>query len=491
MAKTIKSDRQIAQREEKKARDAWETSDSFQNFALKLGMGTDNTLSQSTYGFNPITRVRTLLEWIYRGAWLGQLAVDVVANDMTRAGIEVLGKMPPDDIEELNEAAVRWGIWPSVNETVKWSRLYGGCIAVIMIDGQDMETPLRLETVGKDQFKGLLVLDRWMVEPSLETLVGDLGPNLGLPKYYRVTATAPALIGKRVHFSRCLRLEGVKLPYWQRVMENLWGVSVYEPLYDRMVAFDSATQGAAQLTYKSHLRTMKVKDLREIASSGGAALTGLTQYVDMMRRFQSNEGITLLDAEDDMMVTQAGGYTGISDILLQFGQQLSGALQIPLVRLFGQSPAGLSSTGESDLRTYYDGISQRQNETLLVPMTKIYRILAQSEGIKVPDGFRVKFKPLWQLSDTEKGNVVTAVTGAIVSAQEAGIIGRKTAMMELRQSSEVTGVFSNITDEDIDDADNDPPPGEEALAPEEPLSKKPGEEADPEDENEALGSDTK
>jgi hypothetical protein len=38
-------------------------------------------------------------------------------------------------------------------------------------------------------------------------------------------------------------------------------------------------------------------------------------------------------------------------VLLQFAQQLSGALNIPLTRLFGQSPAGMNSTGEGDLHS--------------------------------------------------------------------------------------------------------------------------------------------
>src|ERR1700732_367897 len=67
------------------------TLDSLQNFTAALGYGTDTLLSQGTYGFNPITRVRTLLEWIHRGSWLGGVAIDLVADDMTRAGIELKG----------------------------------------------------------------------------------------------------------------------------------------------------------------------------------------------------------------------------------------------------------------------------------------------------------------------------------------------------------------------------------------------------------------
>ena len=69
--------------------------DSFQNFADGLGIGTNNTFSAASYGFNPITRIRIILEWAHRGSWIAGQAVDVVAEDMTRAGVEIIGELKP------------------------------------------------------------------------------------------------------------------------------------------------------------------------------------------------------------------------------------------------------------------------------------------------------------------------------------------------------------------------------------------------------------
>jgi phage-related protein (TIGR01555 family) len=434
------------------------TKDSFQNFAASLGIGTNNLSSAAGYGFNPVTRNRTALEWVHRGSWLGGVAIDVVADDMTKRGVEIRGDMDPEDIEHLDRAATTLGLWNEINDTVKWSRLYGGAIGFMMIDGQKSDTPLRLETVGKNQFKGLLVLDRWMVEPSLNDLVTEQGPDVGLPKFYTVTADAPALPHMKIHYSRCLRLEGVRLPYWQRLSENLWGISVLERLWDRMVAFDSATQGAAQLVYKAYLRTYHIKGLREVVAAGGSALDGLVKQIAFMRQTQSLEGITLLDAEDEFATFQYS-FSGLSDVILQFGQQLAGALQIPLVRLFGQSPAGLNSTGESDLRTYYDGIQQQQEKVLRVPVTRFYRALAQSEGIKWKEGVTVEFKPLWQLTDVEKVSTAGALATTVGAMYTDGVIERSVALEELKQGSKLTGVFTNVTDEMIKAAEDEPPPG--------------------------------
>lgn len=448
------------------------TMDSFQNFMAKVGVGNDNITGGGTYSFNPISRIRLMLEWMYRGSWIAGVAVDTKADDMTRAGVNLMGEIDPQDSRKIEEEVIALKLWQKVNETIKWSRLYGGCIGVMLIDGQDPSTPLKVDRVGDRGFRGVLPLDRWQLEPSLNELVSELGPDLGMPKFYKVNQNAPAYRGKSIHYTRCLRLTSITLPFNQAATENLWGISELERLYDRLIAFDSATQGAAQLVYKAYIRTYSIEQLRDIVSGGSSkALEGLVKYVEMMRKFQSIEGITLLDAKDKFEGHTHQAFGGLSDVLIQFGQQLSGALQIPLVRLFGQSPAGLNSTGESDLRMYYDGILQKQVADLLIPMTAMYRAVAQSLGIKLPDGFGLQFKPLWQLTDKERADITQTSEQSIQSAYEAGLIRKDTALKELKQTAEVTGIFSNITDDEISEAEDEPAP----VASQELESPEPGE----------------
>ena len=442
---------------------AVKTNDSFQNFAARVGFGTDNLSSASSYGFNPISRIQTLLEWMYRGSWIVGQAVDCIAEDMTKAGVEYRGENDPEDISKMEAGLVRHQVWHKCQDTIKWARLYGGAIAAVMIDGQDPSTPLRLETIGPGAFQGLLVLDRWMVTPSLEDLVTDIrSPDLGLPKYYRVVTAAAGIPRITIHHTRCLRLVGVELPFWQKISENMWGMSVIERLYDRLIAFDSGTQGASQMMYKAYLRTLKIPQLRSLISAGGPAYEGLLQQVQLMRNMQSNEGMSIIDA-DDTFETQQYSFAGVSDTLLQFGQQLSGALQIPLVRLFGQSPSGLNASGESDLRTYYDGINQRQETMLRSFINIVSRVIAQSEGVRLDPSFNFKFNPLWQITDDERAQIAERNTNTVLAAEAAGLVDIPTALRELKQQSNTTGLWTNITDEMIQAAELAPPPETDAI----------------------------
>jgi phage-related protein (TIGR01555 family) len=452
------------------------TVDSFVNFAQSLGIGADTPLTTATYGFNPITRIRTVLEWIHRGNWIGGVAVDMKADDMTRSGVEIQGSLPPGTMEKLEAEMHRLKVWHAISSTVKWAKLYGGAISYIMTD-QDPSTPLRIDTIGKGGFKGVCALDRWSLEPSLNNLVTEPGPELGKPKFYTVSTMAPMMPNIRIHHTRCIRMVGIELPHWQAMTENLWGISVYERMYDRMQGFDSATTGVAQLIYKSYLRTLKIKGLRELIATGGRAYQALLQQVDLMRRFQNIEGISLLDGEDEFEAQSHSAFSGLSDALVQMQQQVSGALQIPLVRLFGQSPAGFNS-GDNDLRMYYDSILQEQNRDLLDGVTKMYKIGCYSIGVAPPEDFGIVFRPLWQQTETEKATTADAVTRTVVAALDAGLISEQTAAKELRQSSKETGVFTNITDEDINNLADEPVPKAEpaAFGEEPPLPGVPGNE---------------
>jgi phage-related protein (TIGR01555 family) len=465
---------------------AHRTSDSFQNWIAKLGYGQNNQLTASNYVFNYLTRNRTQLEAMYRTNWLVRAAVDSASEDMTQAGIYFEGTIAPDDADLLQSSMMDYQIWQQLCDTIRWSRLFGGCIAVMLIDGQDVNTPLNLDSIGAGSFKGLLVLDRWLVQPNLSDLVTDYGPDLGHPKFYNVISDAQALANMNIHHTRVLRMDGMTLPYYQKLVEMGWGESILEVFYDRLLAYDSATMGAAQLLFKSHLRTLKIDQYRDILSTGGTAYTALMQQIELLRLMQTNEGMTVLDLTDEFEVHRTT-FAGIDDILLSFAQQVSGSLQIPLIRLLGQSPAGLNSSGESDLRTYYDNVRKTQEQKLRRPLTRLLDVMARSLEIELPDDFSFHFNPLWMLTETEKAEIAAKDATTVGTALEGNMISQATALKELRQLSRVNGRFTNISDKDIADADQEVPSAEEMMQ----AMNQPAEGQNPDEDKKPVAKDNR
>src|SRR5260364_113428 len=104
------------------------TQDGFTNFEASLGFGADNLSSHARYTLNPQSRNGQQLATAYRGSW-------------------IVGKA----IEALDLAVQRLALWERLSDTIKWARLYGGAIAVMLIEGQDFREPLRIDRMGRNQ----------------------------------------------------------------------------------------------------------------------------------------------------------------------------------------------------------------------------------------------------------------------------------------------------------------------------------------------------
>lgn len=427
------------------------TADSYDNFIARVGMQQPNQHAASTYRANYTSRNRLLIEWAYRSSWIIGAAVDSKADDMTKKGVRITSEIDPKRRGILESRFDELQLWDCINETLKWSRLYGGAVALILIEGQAPLTPLVLDKVGKGSFKGLAVLDRWMINPQLTRRIKALGPNLGKPEFYDIVTTAQGLPAWTVHHSRLIRMDGVKLPYQQKITENEWGMSIVERIFDRLTSYDSTSVGAAQLAYKAHLRTAKIKKLREIIATGGKAFEALIKNMEMVRQYQTNEGMSLFDSEDEFE-THSYSFAGLSDLLSEFKEDIAGAVGIPLVRLFRQSPKGFS-TGDADLANYYDDVGTLQERDLRPHIRLLFDVLHRSEfGDPLPEDFTFEFNPLWQMSDTDRSTVATNTTTALATAVRDLGMSPAAALTDLRELSDVTGIGASISDEDIQNA---------------------------------------
>lgn len=423
------------------------------NPLLRVGNYTKNTFNATTYVPQFKTVRRQELEWAYQGSWICGLAVDIIAEDMTREGIDIHSDAPAviDALQAMMDDA---RVWEGLCDALKWSRLYGGSIAVMLIDGDDMAAPLG--TVRPDGFKGLAVFDRWQIDQTVTEVVQELGPEFGKPLYYRILPGMSEVVvgqeGMKVHHSRVIRFEGRRLPYYLRTAYQGWGASVLEPIFGLVEAFDLATRGASQLLSKAYLRYYKVKGLRDILTNG-IAREGFLKQMDIMREFQGIEGLTVGDTEDDFQ-TLSYTFTGIPEIMLQIGQQISGAIGVPLVRLFGQSPVGFNSTGESDLRIYYDNVKHDQDTDLRPGLKRLLTVMYESATGKKPGrDLDFEFKSLWQMTNEQRAQAAQSMVTAITTALTSEAISTSVAMKELRKLSDTIGIFSSITDEDIDAAE--------------------------------------
>jgi hypothetical protein len=86
---------------------------------------------------------------------------------------------------------------------------------------------------------------------------------------------------------------------------------------------------------------------------------------------------------------------------------------------------------------------------------KLLPIIMMSTFGAVPDDFDYDFNPVRRPPVDEMADLASKNTDSVTKAFQAGLISQKVALKELRQQSEMTGMWSNITDDDIENADDE------------------------------------
>lgn len=429
--------------------------DAFQNVLARLGAGTPNLLEGTEYPITRLTQDFQLMNSLYRSHWIVRKIIDTIPEDMVKNWINITTQLEPDQIKRFDKLQRTTRVQRDILQGLKWGRLYGGAAAVIIIEGHEniLDKPLDYDMIMPGSFKGLIVGDRWSGITPGETFIEDVSsPDFGLPEYYMWNTDNFTV---RVHHSRILRFIGRELPYIEKCVEVGWGASEVEIIFDELKKRDNTSWNIAQLIFLANLRVLKMADMGELLSATDEqSQKELYNTMQAQNWLMSNMGMYILNKDDDFDTKQYT-FSGLNDIYESFMLDVAGAAEIPVTKLFGRAPAGFNATGESDSKNYYETVEQKQTAQLDPVLDKLLPIMFMSEFGAIPDDLDYDYNPIGTPSESELSDIVDKKTNSIINVFNAGLISQKIALKELKEMSDTTGMFTNITDEDIEKADDD------------------------------------
>lgn len=427
--------------------------DTYQNLAANLGIGSNNLSETARYVMTRFTWDYWTLNVLYRNNWIAKAIIDKPANEMMKNGFEIQSQIEPNKIEKIMQVWKRTKTKDKFLECIKWARLYGGCILVPMIENQpDMSEPLDFDTIMPDSYRGCFLVDRWCgVSPSVELIDDISDPDFGKPKYYIISSDS---IKKsiKIHHSRIIKMVGRTLPYWEETAEDYWGASELEHVFEELKKRDSTSSNIAFLIFLANIRVFKMQSLGQLISIGDQeSASRVYETMVKMNQLMSNTGTLVMDSEDSFEQHQHSQFSGMNDIYESFMLDISGAAEIPVDKLFGRSPAGFNN-GEETLQNYYDSIQEKQETNVHGDLEKLIRIISMSAIGEVPEDLDIKFNPVRRPADMEKADLAYKLWQPISEALAQNVIDKATALKELKRQSPTVGLWTNITDEMIDEA---------------------------------------
>ena len=376
---------------------------------LFSGLGTKADKKKTTRAIPTGFLFDAELETIYADDGIGARVIDLLPDDMMKQGWHYIFEDEKEGMEDYSKVYAKvfkeMRANDKINKALKWARLYGGCLILLGVyDGESLDTPLNLNKIKS--FENLKIIPRNNVMyGTMEFQMNPKLPHYGQVEYYPVTFyTGRKFETMRVHYSRVIELHGIEIPSSEAsiipVEFRYWGLSVFQRIQDRLKELAGSFGSLANLLHELTIGKYRYKDLAEImATEGGEKL--VQNRLQAMDEMKSSFHSVLMDT-DENFERDTISFSGVSDVLYQFMMLTSASTGYPMTKLFGISPGGLNSTGESDMYQYYDMVRAKQQTELLPIIERLVHII--SEWQKVPEPV-IEFNPLEQMTEKEQAEL--------------------------------------------------------------------------------------
>lgn len=431
-------------------------TDMWQNIATNLGVeGKDHRIKAR---FSPGRAIlQQEYDAMYREDPVFAKVVDGIPEHGTRKWIKVTaqetgGDDGSDDVEsdfsaDVLDALEDLDAQQKFFELWRLSRLDGGAAMIIGAnDGRRPEEPLNLESIKSVDF--LNVLSRFEIFPT-EVIEDIASPHFREPEFYMFTGKGTigksetnaivrstpmsgtvrgeqleGLGAQRIHHSRVIRMRGIVVAedhgrdsQSDFVDSQFWGTPIVQRVYDDLRQYNSIFSHV-EAGFKDMAQGLfGIKNLADIlANTQGNEL--LLKRMTLISLAASSFNMVLYDPEHEKYEKRPGQFAGVDKVLLRFMEKLSSAAEIPMTKLFGMPPAGLSTDDESAEKTFNASIANKQKRQLRRPLNRVLEALLRSrEGPtsgNVPEKWKVTFIPLDEPNEAEQAT--TAKTWAETDA---------------------------------------------------------------------------
>lgn len=437
--------------------------DGYVNLLNKYGTKQDNS---EAYKFEREPVIPDMqLTGLYEGNGLFSKIIDTPAEEALKHGFDL--NLKSDELNAFVEDALDDLEWEEKAATaIKWARLYGGALIVMLIDdGRGLEEPVDWEHIRS--IDELRVYERSIVQPDYASLyqqdyggkgVGNRVSKFGQPEYYYVSSIYGSF---KVHESRCLVFRNGVLPEQTSNATYLfWGMPEYVRIRRALRETVTAHTDSVKLLERSVQAIYSMKGLASLLTTddGENQVLKRLQLVDTSRGLLNSIAI---DSEGEQYDFKTFQFSGVKDVIDATCNMLSALTNIPQTILFGRSPAGMNATGDSDFESYYNFVEKIQRlmlkRNLRTLLDVVFRAGVASGDVAEEPDYKLEFKPLWSLSDTEQAAVdQTKAQTALVKAQTAQAYVDMQALdpTEVRRrlaSDEEFDVEDIISEDDEDD----------------------------------------
>jgi len=414
--------------------------DNYTNLVTQLG--TANDKSASTAYLTDRILGQEELALLYEQDAVAARIVDRVVDDATRVSFTLEDmdksfdfasvKSELEDLDAVNQIADAW----------RWSRLYGGGMVIMAVnDGRKYEEPLDLSAATK--LSALTVVDSTMVMP-----VGFI-PGLGSrafanPEYYEINVAFGTSRARKIHKSRVIRFDGLRVPASRMIQNGGWGPSVLQRVWRECKRLGSALGYAENLLHELSVMILNIEGLRDMLCGGADNISQVKQMLETLKWGVDNLHFLGLDSNDTFTEVKRS-VDGVGGLIDKFVDALVRATNMPRLIILGEQPGGLNADSKGETRAWYDSVDAERGQKLTPALTRLLDVLLAvrlNRGEQVPDEFTIDYESLMSEAPEQEAqtNFIRAQTAQIL------VVNGLASPDEIRQGLINQGAITPIED---------------------------------------------
>lgn len=362
------------------------------------------------------------------------------ADEMLRAGYEIISCDPDNDNEELinfiNDEFKRFEVDKLLRSTLFTALGLGGAYIYPKLKGddrklqgstQEINLPLNVSEATINQGD---VLYFQMVEPTwcIPTFVNYNNPLL--PDFY--VPTQYSVMGYFINATRLIKVVYNPLPMLVRPMYYFTGLSLTQKILKAVTQFNDVRDIVEKIINRYNLSVFGVP-LTEFNGNNAALL----QRVKDFNASRDNFGTFVIDKENEEFQQMQMTLTGLDDLMSRYAEFMCIETQIPATKLLGISPRGFTSNDETAHRNWYDLVGGLQ-ETMLKPimMTIIDYILLNGGYPKNNKQIDIKFNNLMESNKLEDAQIREINSRVDLNYLDGGVVSQEKVLNTLSTDDE-------------------------------------------------------
>ena len=356
--------------------------------------------------------------------------VHTLADEMTREWGELTTKEKENEnvVQTVTDEMERLEVQNKFKEAALKTGFFGGCLIFldvredpnVPLEDIELEKPLFKE--GMDDFNkskllnkhlvGLRVIEPINLAPGVYNSIDPTAADFFEPEHYYV-------LGRKIHRSRFLYFADNIPPQVLKPVYLFFGIPLAQLAFTYVQDFYKAKEVCTRILQKFSCSAIST-DIEKLIYANGK--NAVKDRISTIAKYRDNDSILVLDKENEEFSQTNTPLSGLKEMWYASLELIPVIFGVPATKLLEISPSGFNSTGEFEMRNFYDSVHTKQTNVFDAPMKRLVEIICYTKGLD-PDILAWAWKSLFKMSERESAEVNRMEADTAQIYYNMGVVG--------------------------------------------------------------------